>query len=422
MKKIVLLLAIGLILSVMPIGMSACDCDQPQNQITSPITGRGPLTSADIAALQEQGRQEGWTFTVGQNPGTDRPLNQLCGLVVPDNWWVDASFDPCTPTRDLPTAFDWRQLGGCSSVKDQGSCGSCWAFGSTVPLECNILIKDHTEVDLSEQWLVSCNKEGWGCQGGWFAHNYFKGSRTDPCGGYGAVLEQDFPYAAFNLPCSCPYAHPYTIASWKFIGSGSGIPSVNSMKQAIMDYGPISVAIAVNDGFGGYTGGVFNDNSPAQINHCVGLVGWNDSLGAHGVWILKNSWSEGWGDNGYMYIEYGICQVGYAACYVNYLGKQTTLGINITGGRGINVNVANQGDAYANYPHWNVTIAGGILGKINIQKEYNSTYILPKNNTNEQFKVFGLGPIRMTINAAAKNAPAVTKETTGYVIFGIVLL
>jgi putative hemolysin len=105
------------------------------------------------------------------------------------------------PVRDLPSYFDWRDSGGCTSIKDQASCGSCWAFGTAAALECNILIKDGVEEDLSEQWLLSCNQEGYTCSGGWWVHEYFQYA-TDPCGGSGAVLERAFPYTATDAPCN----------------------------------------------------------------------------------------------------------------------------------------------------------------------------------------------------------------------------
>jgi len=281
-------------------------------------TALGQLSPADIAALQERGRAEEWTFTVGKNPATARPMEDLCGLIVPEDWWKDARFDPCTPTRDLPESFDWRELGGCTSVKDQGGCGSCWAFATVGPLECNILIKDGVEVDLSEQWLVSCNEDGWGCDGGWWAHDYHQW-KTDWCGGTGAVLEADFPYTATDAPCVCPYPHEYWIEDWAFIGEPWTIAPVNAIKQAIMDYGPVTVGIAVDSVFKAYDTGVFNACGASDINHGVVLVGWDDNQGSEGVWFLRNSWSSGWGEGGYMRIEYGCNRVGYHACYVDYV-------------------------------------------------------------------------------------------------------
>jgi hypothetical protein len=280
----------------------------------------GQLTPADIKALRARGQAEGWTFTVGENPATKYSLDQLCGLVVPKDWWREARFEPCTPRRDLPASFDWRDLNGCTSIKNQGSCGSCWAFGTVAPLECNILIKDGVEVNLSEQWLVSCNTDGWGCGGGWWAHDYHQW-KTDPCGGTGAVMEADFPYVASDVPCNCPYPHEYFIEDWAFIGDGGSVPPVANIKQAILDYGPVSVAVCANSAMQGYTGGVFNGCENGDINHAVAVVGWDDNQGASGVWIMRNSWGSGWGEDGYMLIPYNCSYIGYAACYVDYAAQ-----------------------------------------------------------------------------------------------------
>jgi hypothetical protein len=259
-------------------------------------------------------------------------LEHMCGLAVPEDWWVGAPFDPCIPTQDLPDSFDWRELGGCTPIKDQDGCGSCWAFSAVGPLECNILINDHVTEDLSEQWLVSCTEAG-SCSGGWpsEACNYFicDGWYHDPCGDSGAVLEVDFPYVAWDAPCDCPYDHPYCIESWSYVGTGQGVPSVEAMKQAIMDYGPISVCVCVNDAFRDYDGGIFSGPSCSSTNHAVVLVGWDDNQGSNGVWFLRNSWGTDWGEEGYMRIEYGVSIVGYAALYVKY---RDPLQINLPNG------------------------------------------------------------------------------------------
>jgi predicted secreted protein len=227
-----------------------------------------------------------------------------------------------TPTSggspSLPAAFDWRDQGGVTSVKSQGSCGSCWAFGTVGPLEANIKIKDGIEKDLSEQYLVSCNTDGWGCDGGWWAHDYHEWKKPSSESEAGAVPEADFPYVAWDAPCNGPYSHPYQIDSWTFIGSEYGVPSTEAIKQAIYDHGPVSAAVCVNSAFQYYYGGIFTGPQCTDINHAITLVGWDDNQGSNGVWILKNSWGTGWGEYGYMRIGYGISRVGYSANYVMY--------------------------------------------------------------------------------------------------------
>ncbi len=283
------------------------------------ISSAAGLSSVGIDSLRKQGEIEGWTFTVGENPATGYSLDELCGMKVPENWGINAKFTPCNPTRSLPAAFSWCDSGGCTPIKNQGSCGSCWAFSTVGALECNIKIKDKVTVDLSEQWLVSCNSDGWGCGGGWYAHDYHQW-KADPCGGTGAVLETNFPYVASDVSCSCPYPHDYLIEDWAFVGSSYGVPPVDNIKQAILDYGPVSVSVYANSAMQAYTGGIFNGCATGQINHGVVLVGWDDNQGTAGVWIMRNSWSTGWGEGGYMRIPYGCSSIGYAACYVVYAG------------------------------------------------------------------------------------------------------
>jgi len=294
--------------------VSACNCEK----------NLGEITSEDIAALQKRIDDEGWTYTVSQNPATQYSIDQLCGLVEPDDWWVDAEFDNIMPTGSLPDSFDWRtQAGGLPPVRNQGGCGSCWAFGTIGPIECGIKIQDGIVEDLSEQWLVSCNEDGYSCSGGWWCHEYYimNGNRQDPCGDDGAVMESDFPYVAYNAPCNCPYPHEYFIDSWAYVGPKYGVATVEQIKNAIYTYGPVSVAVCVNSAFQGYNGGIFNGPSCGSINHAVTLVGWDDNQGSNGVWFLRNSWGPGWGEGGYMRIEYGVSSVGYRTVRINYLGN-----------------------------------------------------------------------------------------------------
>lgn len=281
------------------------------------------LSTSDIEALKERGKNEGWTFTVKESEATQYSIAQLTGIKIPKA--MDPSAAKFLPTIDpatLPAAYDWRTITPMPPIRNQGGCGSCWAFSTAGAMECAIKIYDDTVVDLSEQWLVSCNTDGYGCDGGWLVFDYFL-DRSDPCGGIGTVPETAFPYVAADAACTCPYPHEYRIDSWGFVGPQWGIPTTDAMKQAIMEYGPISVCVYVNDAFQAYGGGVFNACEDQWLNHAVVLVGWDDNQSG-GVWIMRNSWGSGWGEGGYMRIPYGCSVIGYGAAWMDYSGVRFT--------------------------------------------------------------------------------------------------
>ena len=223
----------------------------------------------------------------------------------------------------LPSAYNRCDQGGCTPVKDQGNCGSCWAFGTVGALESNILIRDGVVKDLSEQYLLSCNTDGWSCRGGWWAHDYHWNKIPPGESAAGAVYEANFPYVARDDSCSNqPHQHYEKIDSWAYVGPEYGVPSMAAIKQAIYDHGPISAAVCVGPSFESYSGGVFETNEycSGDVNHAVVLVGWDDNQGTNGIWYLRNSWGPGWGESGYMRIGYGISNVGYSANYIVYGG------------------------------------------------------------------------------------------------------
>ena len=226
------------------------------------------------------------------------------------------------PQLGLPEHFNWCELGACTPVRDQGACGSCWAFGTVGPLESLIKLKDGLEQDLAEQYLVSCNTDSWGCDGGWWAHGYHW--NVIPFGeeAAGARREADFPYQASNLPCNSPYTAYEQLASWTYVGNYYSVPPVEDIKQAIYQHGPVAAAVCAGNAFSAYRGGVFetNDTCPYSVNHAIVLVGWDD---AQQIWYLRNSWGSGWGEAGYMRIKWGTSNVGFAANYVSYPGSSS---------------------------------------------------------------------------------------------------
>ena len=279
------------------------------------------LTVSDLESLEARKVKEGWTFTVGTNGATQRALKDLCGTVAPGyltnanvvSEMSSAAFPASLPAGSLPSAFDWRSQTGLPPIRDQGGCGSCWAFSTVGTMECGIRIKDGVDQDLSEQWLVSCNRDGWSCSGGWYEFRMFLHTDAgDSSGGNGAVMESDDPYQSANGTCSGPYPHHYWMTSW-----GNSGDSVDQIKQAIITYGPVSTTVNATSAFQGYTGGIFNEFASGSINHAIVLVGWNDN-GTNGYWILRNSWGSWWGESGYMRIAYNCNTVGYNTAWGDY--------------------------------------------------------------------------------------------------------
>jgi C1A family cysteine protease len=214
----------------------------------------------------------------------------------------------------LPGSFNWCDHNGCTPVKNQGSCGSCWAFATAAPLESLIKINDGVTVDLSEQYLVSCNSDGWGCDGGFWAHDYHDWKMVNGETEAGAVLESNFPYASRDVTCNPPHPKAYRIDSWQYVCPDC-TPTTAQLKQAIYTRGPLSVSVCVNDAFQNYSGGIFSGPGCSDLNHGVVLVGWDDD---DGCWIMRNSWSSAWGEDGYMRIKYGVSGIGSYAAYVAY--------------------------------------------------------------------------------------------------------
>jgi len=220
----------------------------------------------------------------------------------------------------LPSYFDWRDQNKVTPVRNQHSCGSCWAFATVATMEGAMLVQGNgPNVDLSEQFLISCNLSGWSCNGGWRAHPYHQSTLGKNQTKAGAVLEADFPYINEDGTCDKAYNHPYQIYSWSYI-DGYKIPSIDAIKQAIYTYGPVTVSVCTGPAFSAYRGGIFATDESANCgsyltNHAVVLVGWND---AEDTWIMKNSWGTWWGESGYMRIKRNVSNIGYAATYVVY--------------------------------------------------------------------------------------------------------
>lgn len=261
-------------------------------------------------------------------------LSDPAPKVIAINEPVVGSVDPQDPASELPSnpslpaAYDARTAGLVPAVRNQGQYGSCWAFSTVGAMEIAIKKASGPLTDLSEQFLVSCNKDGWG-NGGYTAHKYHFNTLGINQTAVGAVLESAKPYIAAKGTCSVAYAHPYKLSSWGFLlGSEFTKPTVAQIKTAIYTYGSVAATVCVDYGFNYYTGGVYSPTTNGcygDINHAIVLVGWNDATSS---WILRNSWGPSWGENGYMRIRYDSAytnsHVGARASWVKYGNATTT--------------------------------------------------------------------------------------------------
>ena len=202
-------------------------------------------------------------------------------------------------------AFDWRDYNGVTPADDQGDCGSCWAFGSGGSTEAQILINEGVMLDLSEQQSIDCNFQGSDCDGGQSSHAFQL--HQDP----GGVLESCYPYRAEN-GTTC---RQYTCDRVAIIDGQATISyNVASLKYACQTYGPLSVGMCVYDDFYAYTGGCYEHAGTDAVNHNVLICGWDDTMcGGAGAWLVKNSWGNDFGDNGFFWIKYNSCWIGLGA-------------------------------------------------------------------------------------------------------------
>jgi C1A family cysteine protease len=217
----------------------------------------------------------------------------------------------------LPPSFDWRTSGALPAIRNQGGCGSCWAFAAVGVMEAAVKIGGGPTVDLSEQFLVDCAYTSYGCDGGYTEHKFHYNTLGLNQSVVGAVLESDKAYLGIDSTCNVIQNHDYKLSDWDYITYNLN-PTVAELKTAIATYGPIKVSVCAGPAFSSYKSGVFQTTENVcngYTNHAVVLVGWDDATES---WILRNSWGANWGMSGYMNIKWGTSKVGMSPSWVIY--------------------------------------------------------------------------------------------------------
>lgn len=221
-----------------------------------------------------------------------------------------------SPTSADDPIFDWREMSGTTAARDQGDCGSCWAFATVAQLEAHIRIYGGRIEDLSEQQVMDCNSYNYGCPGGTLpaAYELFES--------YGIVAEDSIEYLGSD-------GHPCTQSQYPTLARISGFTQlVNTtlhIKNALQN-GPVATGMTLPPFFNDYDGGCIDIDSNNLPNHAVLIVGWDDTAcGGEGAWICKNSWGTEWGIDGFFYIKYGYCRIGEDESYQIVYAPAVTL-------------------------------------------------------------------------------------------------
>jgi len=225
-------------------------------------------------------------------PKDDRPVAPVTALLSPG----------------APTSWDWRDHNVVTPVKDQGQCGSCWAFSATEAIESAWILKGHATtktINLSPQQIVDCDTiEGvQGCNGGYTesAYEYIQQS-----GGQEQI--SDYPYTAKNGKCE--FQKQRVDAS---ISAYTTIPKDESaLSGALSSTGPLSICLDAEH-WQDYQKGVMSKLECCifcELDHCVQLVGYN-STASTPYWIVRNSWNTDWGIDGYIWLSMGhnTCEI-----------------------------------------------------------------------------------------------------------------
>ena len=228
-------------------------------------------------------------------------------------------------TSALPQALDWRNAAGkdyVSSIRNQGECGSCYAFASMAMLESRMrIMSNETSLVFSPQDVVSCSEYAQGCKGGFpylIAGKYAED--------FGVVEESCYPYLARDTKCEersgCTRYHA---TKYEYVGGYFGNCNEDELMMNLATYGPVAVAFEVTSEFQGYKQGIFHTtgiedpfNPWMAVNHAVLVVGYGIEKGVK-YWIVQNSWGPNWGEDGFFRIRRGTNELGIESMGVSSL-------------------------------------------------------------------------------------------------------
>ncbi|XP_021765963.1 macrodontain-1-like [Chenopodium quinoa] len=265
-------------------------------------------------------------FTLGVNAFTDLTTEEFIAThtgykrqfhsISNGSMTMEFSYENLTD-YDISPSVDWREQGAVTGIKYQGQCEGCWAFSVVAAVEGLNRIKFGQLISLSEEELIDCVQED-GCRGGDVSKAYTFTQQNQ-----GITTEGEYPYTAY-------YGYQGQCQAWN---AGGNTVTINgyqnvpqndeiSLMQAVSRQ-PVSAGIdASSADFKSYSGGIYYNQmcgtSYYDLNHAVTIIGYgyDDTYGTN-YWLIKNSWGESWGENGYMRIikDQNQCGISMAASY-----------------------------------------------------------------------------------------------------------
>lgn len=247
----------------------------------------------NLKFIQEMNNVENNTFILGVNHFADISNDEWKNTYLGLNGTKSTVCDQYKSSgSSIPDHLDWRTKNVLSAVKDQGQCGSCWAFAATETLESAYALKTGDLEVLAPQELVDCDKQSFGCQGGYpdKALVYIEN--------HGLELESDYPYTARDGSCKAKDTK-YKLDKCFDVASND-----EKLLQDALTHGPLVVLIEADQRiFQFYQSGIIPAKSCGQnLDHAVQLVGYGTENGMD-YWLVRNSWGSGWGENGYVKLQ-----------------------------------------------------------------------------------------------------------------------
>lgn len=344
--------AIIVLLSILPSSMTVGQSFEERRQA---ILDKTKNTQADLEAMRKQILDKNLEFQVKITEAMKHKMEEITGLVPPSRRELEreakrkaaeekrrqeeerrkeremAKKDEADPEKKEfeeeqkkkeegnsvlaqcnagANSFNWRDAGYMTPVRNQLGCGSCWAFTAAAAFEGNFYIMNKESSDTSEQSMLECTGAG-SCNGGWYAGVF------DYMRNVSIPTESDNPYKAKQGVCKVASSTPYMTVSSGYVITQSRLPSTAEIKNALCKYGPLASTLKVTPLFQAYAGGVYNEKAslkgPSDVNHGIVIAGWDDSKGAY---LIKNSWSKDWGEDGYAWVGYKSINVGYGSMWV----------------------------------------------------------------------------------------------------------